>query len=136
MTRLTGKLSFEHQAKRKRKGEKDLTEKFKLINLIHDEYGLFGLTGELISIPDRKLNYHRMPDIVIPQKNIVIELDGFIHGNGDEISKREDDKQRDQDYKDAGFKLIIINEQQTNGYEISKVLQVLETNGIKNNEPL
>ena len=126
--RFTGTLSFENQARKKRRGEKDLSEKFKIINLIHDEFGLFGLTGEVIPIPESY--WHRMPDIVIPQRNIVIELDGEIHGNGDAVSKREDDIQRDLDYPKAGFKLIIINKQETNGYQKEKVLEVLEKNGL------
>ena len=127
------KQSFVQQAKRKRRSEKDIPIKYKIINLIHEKFGLIGLTGELIPIPERKpINYHRMPDITIPQKNIVIELDGPIHGFGDGISKREDDIQRDQDYKDAGYKLIIVNQELTNGYEPEKVLEVLEKEGIAN----
>ena len=127
------KQSFVHQAKRKRRSEKDIPIKYKIINLIHEKFGLIGLTGELIPIQNRTpINYHRMPYITIPQRNIVIELDGLIHGFGDGISTREDDKQRDQDYKDAGYKLIIVNQELTNGYVLEKVQAVLEKEGIVN----
>ena len=131
--KMDKKQAYVHQAKRKRKSEKDIPIKHKIINLIHDRFGLIGLTSEVIPIPDRKpINYHRMPDILIPQRNIVIELDGPIHGYGDGISKREDDIQRDQDYKDAGYKLIIVNQELTNGYELEKVFDVLQKEGICN----
>ena len=130
---MNKKQSFVHQAKRKRRSEKDIPIKYKIINLIHEKFGLIGLTGELIPIQNRTpINYHRMPDITIPQRNIVIELDGPIHGFGDGISKREDDIQRDQDYKDAGYKLIIVNQELTNGYDLEKVFDVLQKEGIDN----
>ena len=93
----------------------------KIINLIHEKFGLIGLPGELIAIPDRKpINYHRMPSITIPQRNIVIELE----------SKK--DNELVKDYKDAGYKLIIVNQELTNGYELEKVIEILEKEGIAN----
>lgn len=124
--RFTRNLSFEHQAVKNRRGEKDLTEKFKIIGWIYEKMGLIGLTGETIVIPDHPKNRCRFPDIVIPQKNIVIELDGGVHGSGDDISKREKDKDRDNDYKEAGYKLVIINEEKTDGYSENLVMIEME----------
>lgn len=126
--RLTKTLSFEHKSRLKQLGEKDIKEKFVLIKLLRKQFDLLGLTGETIQIPNTI--YHRMPDVTIPQKNIVIELDGEIHENDDELTKLERDKDRDLDYKEAGYKLIIINKESTNGYKTENVIQVLEKNGL------
>ena len=94
----------------------------KIIHLIHERFGLIGLPSEVIPIPNRTpINYNRMPSITIPQRNIVIDL---------ENKKEIDEKEKEKDYKDAGYKLIIVNQELTNGYEPEKVLTVLEKGGI------
>lgn len=127
MTRLTKTLAYEHIAKKKQVGEKDIIDKFDVIKLLKSEFNLIGLTGEPIFIPESvPVQYHRMPDITILEKNIVIELDGEIHGNGDEVTARSKDLNREPEYKRAGFRLIVINKEDTQGYKKDLVLKILE----------
>ena len=93
--RFTKKLSYEHKAKKNQSGEKDIIDKFDVIDILKNQFGLIGLTGEVITIPGKY--YHRMPDIVIKEHDIAIELDGEIHGSGDEISKRDGEDGRVSD---------------------------------------
>jgi hypothetical protein len=126
--RLTGTQSFEHQARLKQFGEKDIIEKFHVIQILRDFFGLHGLTGEVLMIDNESC---RMPDILIKRKPItVIELDGLFHQWGEPIAKLEKDVNRDSDYNSIGVKLIIINEEATLGYATDKIIQVLEQNGL------
>ena len=131
--RFTGKLSFEHRANKNRTSESDTTDKFNIIMLLYEKFSLIGLTGEMIPIPDGGPDRYRLPDITIPQKNIVIELDGAIHGFGDKISKKKRDVYRDEDYKTAGYKLIIVNKETTKGYRKDLVETVFLENGLRYN---
>lgn len=60
------------------------------------------------------------------EKKTVIELDGLIHGNGEMATKKRTDEERDEDYKKAGLKEIIIFAGLTNDYEEQKVLDILK----------
>lgn len=128
MTRLTKKLSFEHKARKRQVGEKDIPTKFRVIKILKDNFNLIGLTGETFQIPGRA--YHRMPDIYVPEIKTVIELDGLIHGNGETATKLSTDETRDEDYKQAGLKEIIIFAGLTDNYEQSKVIETLQQNGL------
>jgi len=127
--RMNKTLSFEHQAKKKETEEKDTTDKFKVIMMIYKKFKLFGLTGEKIPIPETKR--YRLPDIVIPQRNIVIELDGEIHEGWDDLTTLEKDKDRNQDYKEAGYQIIVINKELTFGYKEEHIIKKLEQEGLK-----
>src|SRR5690348_1415098 len=109
--RLTYKEAFVRLANKKRDGELDMVDKFKVIRTLRNYFGLYGLTGEVLMIDGESC---RMPDIFIKNRPpIVIELDGGIHGMGDQISKRDKDVVRDKDYEDLGIKLVIINKELT-----------------------
>ena len=126
--RLTKTQAYQHLAVKKRFGEKDLWEKFHVIDILRREFKLYGLTGEIFMIDDESC---RCPDIFIKTGNIVIELDGGTHQWGEPVAKLDKDVNRDSDYISKGAKLVIINEEQTNGYQTEKVIQVLEENGLK-----
>lgn len=127
--RFNKKQAYEHIARKNQFGEKDIIEKFMVIDILRKEFGLFGLTGEILMIDSESC---RCPDILVKSKPlIVLELDGFVHGNGEQISKRDRDVERDKDYGRIGAKLVIINKEETNGYETDKVIRVLEDNGLK-----
>ena len=127
--RLTYKQAWEHLARSKQTSESDLDDKFKVIRILRNHFGLYGLTGEIIMINGE---FCRMPDLFIKDNPpICVELDGFVHGNGEQISKRDKDVQRDKDYQSIGIKLVIINKEQTEGYSTDKVIKVLEENGLK-----
>lgn len=124
--RFTYTQAFQHLAERNRTGELDLDDKFKIIKILRNVYGLHGLTGEILMIDSESC---RLPDILIKGvRPIVIELDGEWHGMGDQISKKERDVQRDKDYESIGVKLVIINKELTDGYETKKVINVLDGN--------
>jgi len=128
MTRLTKNLSFEHNARKKRVSEKDIPDKFKIIKILKENFNLIGLTGETFQIPGKV--YHRMPDIYIPEIRTVIELEGLVHGHGDVITKTVTDETRDEDYKKANLKEILIFSAMTDNYESSQVIKTLLENGL------
>ena len=55
----------------------------------------------------------RNPDLLIKydNQNIVIELDGPIHGYGDESSESKQTKSRNEDYEKQSILIITINEE-------------------------
>jgi hypothetical protein len=126
--RMNKKQAYEHLARAKQISESDLDDKFNVIRILRNHFGLYGLTGEILMIDSESC---RCPDVlvkgVIP---ICIELDGFVHGMGDQISKRDKDVDRDKDYQSVGVKLIIINKELTDGYDKQKVIEVLIKNGL------
>ena len=127
--RMTKSMAYEHLAKRNREGEQDIPDKFKVINILREDFSLYGLTGETLMIDSE---HCRLPDILIKGKpTVVIELDGEFHGNGEDISKKDSDIDRDNDYRRLGVKLIIINKLSTNGYEYDQVKQALLQNGLE-----
>ena len=127
--RFTYSQAYQHLAVRNRYGEKDLTEKFHVIAILRDFFGLHALTGEILMIDNESC---RLPDLLIKNviPSIVIELDGFYHQWNEPIAKLDKDVNRDSDYQSIGVKLIIINEEDTLGYTTDKVIQVLERNGL------
>lgn len=127
---MRGKKSFIHRAQFRQYGEKDLIDKFKIIKILKDKFGLHGLTGEMIQIDK---DSHRCPDILIKngREMIVIELDGEVHGSGDGITKRKKDVKRDNDYQAARVREIILNKESTNGYEENLVMDSLVRQGLK-----
>lgn len=106
-------------------------EKQKIIDILYNKFGLVGVPGELIQIPETALNYYRMPDITILQINTVIELVKPFPGFGNGNSKKEDMLGEETDYTKAGYKLIRVHQEVTNGYDEEKVIEVLEQNGLK-----
>jgi hypothetical protein len=127
--RFTKTEAWQHLANKKRDGESDLDDKFNVIRILRNHFGLYGLTGEILMIDSESC---RCPDIMVKGMiPICIEMDGEIHGSGDQVSKRVKDVDRDKDYQSIGVKLVIINKELTNGYETKKVIKVLEDNGLK-----
>lgn len=128
--RFTKTLSYEHQAKKNRKGERDITEKFHVIDILKKHFSLHGITGEVVYCRDSKI---RLPDIFVRDHYpmLAIELDGEIHGNGDVVSQLQKDKQRKKDYASANnIKLIVINKQVTNGYDTDMVISEFVNQGL------
>src|SRR5690242_2108415 len=114
--KLDGKQSFIHNAQRKMRSESDIPDKFKIIKILREEFGLFGLTGEAIQINEYKC---RWPDVLVKANipMIAIELQGHIHGYGEPISESQRDVQRNTDYQfRTDIKLIKLGINQTNGY--------------------
>lgn len=120
---------YEHLARKQREGEGDIEDKFLVIGILRHFFNLHGLTGETVQIDE---DSYRLPDIMIKTTTprTVIELDGPIHGNGELVTKPERDLTRDEDYRKAGYNLIIVNKKQTNNYHYEKVIPVLENGGL------
>ena len=60
--RFTKTQAYEHRAKLNQTGENDLVEKFHVISILRENFGLHGLTGEIIKIDQES---YRLPDILI-----------------------------------------------------------------------
>ena len=127
--RFTYTQAYEHLAKQNRSGEQDIDDKFKIIGILRSEFGLYGLTGEVVPIGD---DFYRLPDVFVKKPiPIAIELDGGWHGTGDKITQKPRDVERGCDYEDSGVKLIIINKEQTKGYKTKLVIESMVKQGLK-----
>lgn len=126
--RFTKDLAYQHRATQQREGEKDLKEKFAVILILRKLFGLYGLTGEIVQITDDTC---RCPDIMIKSIQTVLELDGEIHGSGDDVTRRPRDIERDADYATVDIKCIVINKELTSNYDTGKIAKILEQNGLK-----
>lgn len=129
-----GKESWKHFANTKRTSEIDIPDKFKVINILRDEFDLHGLTDEALEIPGG-IASARYPDLFIQaiEPQIAIELDGEgPHGNGDPIEMVHRDYKRGSDYQKLlpGIRLIIIYSAQTNGYQKDLVIEQLQKEGL------
>ena len=109
------------------RGEIDIPEKFRVIELLRVYYGLHALTGEVCEIPRTK--WCRYPDLFIkstyPQIAILLHGDAPFHTEG---SKSELSVM--MDYDSIGVKLIIVWEALTN-YEDEKILEVFDSAGLE-----
>ncbi len=108
-------------------GETDMNEKFRVIKLLREVYGLHALTGEVLEIPRTK--WYRYPDLFIPTVHPQIAI--LLHGDAPwhtEGSKSELSVM--MDYDSIGVKLIIVWEALTN-YEDKKILEVFDSAGLE-----
>ena len=124
------KERFRHEARKNTtEGESDLDDKFHIIEILRTEFGISGLSDEVIEIPPGGYTTYRRPDLLI-RPDTVIELDGEgVHGFGDEVSMIEKDKCKDFDLKRAGYQIIRINSAITKGYDRDLVILELENHG-------
>ena len=76
------------------------------------ELGYKVLRGETLTDPNFVAR-SRHPDLVVKiyGENVPIELDGAVHGSGDEVSESKQTKYRNDDYVRAGFLPVIANEE-------------------------
>lgn len=92
------KQGYRYQASKNRSSEQDIEQKFKVINALR-EYGMYALT-DMIYLRDRKTSEVRIendfeititpdiheryavrrPDLYIRKGNIILEIDGSVHG--------------------------------------------------------
>lgn len=131
--RMTRDLAWEHYTRTKQIGETDLSSKFFLSRILFARFGLYGLTDERIIIPNGFAEY-RLPDVFVKARvpQLAFELDGYIHGDGDEITKRHSDEERDYDYSLViGLNEIIINRSLTLNYQEEKIVKIIEDAGVK-----
>ena len=127
---LTNKRSFVHRANKRRTSESDIPDKFKVMAILKKHFGIITLTDEAIPTPSGHFDY-RNPDLFDKQNQAVYELDGEVHGWGDEISVRERDQRKLDDYDKIGMKYYIINSAVTRGYSEDLVVSELKKQGLK-----
>lgn len=107
----------------------DINEKFRLIRILKEVFGLYGLTGEHLTTLEGEWI---KPDVFVKssEPQIAFELDGDIHGLGDDITTTDSTWKRNERYAKLSVKLIIINEALTK-YEDQEIIEVLKLHGLK-----
>jgi len=125
--RSTMKKQWIYRARKSDNYTWDEDDKQKVIDILRDEFGIHSIRSD--GLPDIR----RIPDIETTDiyPTIYIELDGGYHGFGDDVSTVDKTKRRNQDYIDKGYKLIIINEADTDGYSRDKVIERLKVLGLQ-----
>ena len=121
------KKQWIHRARKQDSYKYDIDDKDKINRLLKREFGFSGITDEGIGT----VTDHKFPDIYVRHRDLVIELDGEYHGNGDPISTSAKDFERYAWYKKHGLNLIVINKNDTDGYDEDLVIARLETCGLK-----
>lgn len=122
--KMDKKQSYIHDAQKKQYGEKDIPEKFKVIDFLR-QYKMYGLTdmhllflkekGTFLGafnhtfINDRTYFVHK-PDIWIRDLNLVIEIDGYyVHGEEGFLTKKTEE--RNEHYHNGNINFIVINKE-------------------------
>ena len=120
---FTKQGAYIHRARQKQEGELDIVDKFRIIKILREQFGLHGLTGEIVMISEDKC---RCPDILIKTKlkPIIIELDGLCHGEPQLPTKKT--VKRNDDYEEIGILNIIINKEETKDYREDLVIEKLK----------
>jgi len=134
MTNITNKREWIHRANAKRVGEKDIDEKFQVIDELA-KWKLYGKTDEILYFSKstselcfsidvqnecsskedvfKKYFVHK-PDILFDKcvPAFIVEIDGTIHQ--DKWKVKEKTGFRNSHYRTAGFKLIVIEKDKDN----------------------
>lgn len=107
----TKKKSFINRANQRRLVPSDF-DRISELQSILSGFGYHSFRGQVIK-SDKFLVSERRPDLILNYKGVAIpiELDGGIHGFGDEVSETDKTKDRNDDYLRAGYTPIIINEE-------------------------
>jgi hypothetical protein len=132
------KNAYRHYEQRHALSESDIDQKFHVISILREEFGIHGLTGEIQPIPCGGLADFRLPDIYIKSlmisgkwMNGIIELDGRPHGLGDSITASGQTKARDYDYSLVpNLWTCTLNYSLTKNYERDMVIETLKNSGI------
>ncbi len=116
---------FIAEARKKMVDEGDTDEKFRVIYILRQYYGLHGLTGEAVAIP--RTGWARFPDVFVKacEPQIAILLHGAVHM---EDSWKE--MKMHEDYKSAGVQVIVIWEA-LGGYSSESIIKALDEAGLK-----
>jgi len=132
----TNKKSYIHKANKNRTSESDIPAKFKVMEIIKCNFGLYPLTDEAIPIPDG-IATHRKPDLIIKTTNptYLIELLGGIHGWEKEQPRRRIDILKAIDYATLGkgYEVIEVYEND-DSYAEERVIKELYEKGLPVNE--
>ncbi|MDE2024963.1 MAG: hypothetical protein KGJ07_00540 [Patescibacteria group bacterium] len=116
---LNKKRRFVNRANERRLVPSDF-DRISELQSILSGFGYHSLRGQVIK-SNKFIGLERHPDLILHYKGelIPIELDGGVHGFGDEISESIKTKDRNDDYLRGGYTPIIINEEWLNNSKIS-----------------
>jgi len=132
----TNKRSYIHQANKNRTSESDIPDKFKVMEIIKENFGLYALTDEAIPIPNG-IATHRKPDLIIKTTHptYLIELLGGVHGWEEEQPRQRMDIRKAADYTKlgSGYKVIELYEKD-DFYAEERIVQELYEAGLPVNE--
>ena len=105
------KKQWIHKAKIKSVGGTDLVRK-NIAQVELSKLGYKALQNETLTNPNF-IARSRHPDLIVKiyGEKVPIELDGAVHGSGDEVSESKQTKYRNDDYVRAGFLPVIANEE-------------------------
>ncbi len=129
---ISRKRSYIHQARRSDNYSSDEDDKQMLIDLLWSEFHIAAIRPDFFVAHDgRKI----FPDVRTTNylgDTIYFELDGEYHGAGD-ITTSDKTWRRNHRYEESNKNLIVINKEDTNGYEKNKILEILKSHGFKKN---
>lgn len=128
------KNTYRHTARDRQEGESDIKDKFKIIDILRDAYGLHGLTDEILQIPEGYADC-RKPDVFVKGRSpqLVIELNGSgVHGYGDNVTTPEHDFEKMSDYSQLkGIQVIVLYSARTDGYRPDLVMKEFDLRGLE-----
>ncbi len=95
MSGITNKRSFVHRANRNRVEETDMPIKMRLLNYFNKN-GVHFLLDEKIPVlgMDNRM-WYKLPDLYEKSNKMVIEIDGPVHGDGENVTRKTVDKMVD-----------------------------------------
>ena len=111
---MRGIKGFYHKANRERSGEQDIDAKFEDAKILREKWSILTVTGMTLDVGDDNI---RLPDLYSKQHKIAIEIDGNIH----DLTARgvHQTLHRNAEYKSIGVKVIVINEQVREFYDLT-----------------
>ena len=111
---MRGIKGFYHKANRERSGEQDIDAKFEVAKILREKWSILTVTGMTHYVGDDNI---RLPDLYSKQHKIAIEIDGNIH----DLTARgvHQTLHRNAEYKSIGVKVIVINEQVREFYDLT-----------------
>ncbi len=131
--KISGKRSYIHQARKSDNYSSDEDDKQMLIDLLWSEFHIAAIRPDFFVANDGKRIYPDVRTTNYPDGTIYFELDGEYHGAGD-ITTSDKTWRRNHRYEESNKDLIVINKEDTNGYEKNKIMEILKAQGFRRNE--
>ena len=92
---INKKRSYIHKANRSRSEESDMPLKMR-IQQYFNKLGVYFLTDKKLELTKPySFTSYRLPDLNEKNNELIIELDGPVHGNGEIVTKKTVDKMED-----------------------------------------
>jgi len=129
---ISGKRSYIHKARKSDNYSSDEEDKQMLIDLLWSEFHIAAIRPEFFVAHD---GVRILPDVRTtnhPDGTFYFELDGEYHGAGD-ITTSDKTWRRNHRYEESNKNLIVINKEDTNGYEKNKIMEILRGRGFRRN---